>query len=893
MTSFRQDIGAEDVVRVLLNDTTYEFKREGGFLRKGVCPSCGKRELFVGTDHPWVVQCGRLNKCGWSSSTRELLPDLFAEFSKRYPPTEQDRNATASAYLGMDRGFDLSKIRGWYEQGAHQFPRSNDFAPTVRFYLDREAGVYWERFIDIRPKDGRKAHFQGSYRGMAWTPPNFELQDGDRCFLVEGCFHAIALAHIDIKAAACLSCVNYPAKLIETNKGKGVTWVIALDGDPAGRRDARKHAAALQQAGEKYEVLILPDNGMDWDDYYRAGKLTKAFIQQRLYHGKLFMAESVEEKAYHYYIHTHYRTFILDFRSALYSVEINTTSLRNDLTPGKKDDQEQEPDPIALETRQGWDVFIRHVNVDQISNIYPRFLYMERDEIMEEQRYVFQVNYSNGNPADIIGLEGTNITSPDAFHKSLLNKSRGGTFDGDPRQLKFLRDGWLNSKMLTVTSIPFVGYDRDSKAYVYQQAAYFNGREITLNRDGYFQVGKTGIKTSLNGVSITTDGDFSPDWLDNFHRAFHWQGLALLAFWLGSLFAQQIRAIHKSWPFCEFTGEPGAGKSTVLEFLWKLIGRDDYEGFDVMKATTAGRRRAFNQVSNMPVVIIESDRDNGDKDAKAKQFDFDLCKPFFNGRGTGTLGVARRNNDVEESLFQAALVISQNAEVDGSEALLQRIVHFHVDKRHHGPDSREVARWFERQTSSTVGGFLRTALRNERRILQVYEEAFHKYEALFARSEKIRNERIVKNHAQVAAFGDALGVIFPAMTAERQDKLAAYILARAETREQRLAHDHPIVEQFWESYHYLNSQHDTKVDGFLNHANDDGILAINLQQYREMCQKHGQELPDLKLLKKLLPQGKRHKFVEAGRNVSSRHMTRTDAMGREVPRAIRCWIFQK
>ncbi len=81
---------------------------------------------------------------------------------------------------------------------------------------------------------------------------------------------------------------------------------------------------------------------------------------------------------------------------------------------------------------------------------------MERDEIMEEQRYVFQINYSNGNPSDIIGLEGTNITSPDAFHKSLLNKSRGGTFDGEVRQLKILRDRWLNSKMRTVTSIPFI-----------------------------------------------------------------------------------------------------------------------------------------------------------------------------------------------------------------------------------------------------------------------------------------------------------------------------------------------------------------------------------------------------------------------------------------------------
>jgi hypothetical protein len=303
-----------------------------------------------------------------------------------------------------------------------------------------------------------------------------------------------------------------------------------------------------------------------------------------------------------------------------------------------------------------------------------------------------------------------------------------------------------------------------------------------------------------------------------------------------------------------------------------------------MKATPAGRRRAFNQVSNLPVVIIESDRDDGNKDAKQKQFDFDLCKPFFNGRGTGTLGVARRNNDVEESLFQASLVISQNAEVDGSEALLQRIVHVHVDKRHHKPDSREVARWFERQNSSTVGGFIRNALRNERRILQVYEESFPKYEAMFGQSEKIRNERIVKNHSQVAAFGDALAVMFPkSMTEERRDKLAAYILERAEAREQRLAHDHPMLEQFWESYHYLNSQHPTKEDDFLNHSNADDELAINLEQYREMCQRHGQEMPDLRLLKKLLPHGKRHKFVASGKAVNSRHLDKT----------VRCWIFKK
>ncbi|MBI9080295.1 MAG: toprim domain-containing protein [Pseudodesulfovibrio sp.] len=883
MTTFRNDIGAEEVTRALLADSNLGFVQQGNMLRKGVCPGCGKKELFVSTEKPWRVECGRKNKCGWTSSTRELLPEVFANFSDRYQATEAEPDKTASAYLGMNRGFDLSKIRGWYEQGAFMIRGSNQYLNTVRFYLDKDQDIYWERFIDKKPKDGRKANFNGKYGGMVWTPPEFKLQEKDRCFLVEGCFHAIALHHAEKKAAACLSCVNFPAQLIEANKGKNITWVIALDGDQAGRKDAKKHAKRLKEMGEKFEVLLLPDNGMDWDDYYRDHKLTSKFIKDRLYYGKLFMAEGVEEKAYHLYCRKRYRTFSLEFENSLYSITIDKDVLDADLNPKKRNDGESDPAPIDLESRQGWDVFIRCIDVETISNTYPRFLYMERDPIMDEQRYVFQINYSNGNPSDIIGLEGTNITSPDAFHKSLLNKSRGGTFDGDVKQLKFLRDGWLNRRMKTVAAIPFVGYDHDTRAYVYQDAAYHNGHEIPLNRDGYFQVGKHGIKTSLNGTHITTDGEFNPDWLDNYFKAFHWQGLVLLAFWLGSLFAQQVRAMHKSLPFMEFTGEPGAGKSTALEFLWKCCGRDDHEGFDVMKATVAGRRRAFNQVSNLPVVIIESDRDTGEKDAKAKQFDFDLCKPFFNGRGTGTLGVAKRGNDVEESPFRAALIISQNAEVDGSEALLQRVVHVHVDKRHHTPDSRDIARWFERQTTSTVGGFLRKALQNERRILQVYEEAYHRYEAEFGKSTKIRNERIVKNHAQIAAFGAALEVLFPAMDKDRQAKLAAYILERAEKRELRLAADHPLIEQFWETVQYLDNFHDKTAKDWMNHSEKPEFIAINLNHFRAQCQAHGQELIDLKLLKKLLPQTKRHKLVEKSRVIQSVHQQRS----------IRCWVFKR
>jgi len=901
VTAYRNDIGADEIVRALLADSSLQFQRQGEYLRKGVCPSCGKRELFVGTAKPWKVQCGRLNKCGWSASTKEILPDLFADFASKYPPTETDRNATASAYLQMDRGFDYSKIRGWYEQGAFQRPNSNEFTPTVRFYLDKENGIWMERFIDSRfiQRIGRKAHFQGAHKGMAWMPPGVTLEQGDRCFLVEGCIHAVAMYHMPEpkKAAACLSSGNFPSQLIEENKGKGITWVVALDGDNAGRKGAKRFARMLVDMGEKFEVVILPDNGMDWDDYHREDQLTESFVNDRLYHGQLFMAENVHEKAYRMFIRKGYSTFTLDFANALYSVQVYKDKLEMELNPSKKGDGEPEPERIDLGTEKGWNIFMRHHDVDPLSNTLPRFLYMEIDEIMGEQFYVFEIHYANGNAPDIVRLEGTNITSPEAFHKALLNKTRGGTFDGDFKQLKSLRDRWLGKRMKMVSSIPFVGYDDMTKAYVFQSHAFHNGREIALNSDGYFHIGNNGIKTSLLGTNIVTDGAFDPRWLDNYFKAFHWQGLVLLAFWLGSLFAQQVRAMHKSYPFLEFTGEPGAGKSTALEFLWACCGRDDHEGFDIMKATVAGRRRAMNQVSNMPVVIIESDRDDGSKDAKAKQFDFDICKPFFNGRGTGTLGISKRGNDVEESPFRAALVISQNAEVDGSEALLQRVVHVHVDKRHHKPGSRDIARWFERQNSSTVGGFLRRALMSERQILAAYEAAFTYFEDLFSQSDKIRNERIVKNHAQVAAFGKALQVLFPAMTDERVEKLGAYILERAEAREQRLAADHPMVEQFWETVQYINNARQADTDEFLNHSNDDGEIAINLNKYREECRNMGQEIPDMNQLKKLLKNGKRHKLL-AVKNVSSRWEKDNaggDENGRTIwkPKVHRCWIFKR
>ena len=88
---------AEQVVEALLRESAFAFKEKGNYLR-GLCPQCGKPELLVRKSMPWQVMCSREVNCGYRESVRNLLPDLFSDFARRYPPTEKEPFATADAF---------------------------------------------------------------------------------------------------------------------------------------------------------------------------------------------------------------------------------------------------------------------------------------------------------------------------------------------------------------------------------------------------------------------------------------------------------------------------------------------------------------------------------------------------------------------------------------------------------------------------------------------------------------------------------------------------------------------------------------------------------------------------------------------------------------------------
>jgi hypothetical protein len=145
-----------------------------------------------------------------------------------------------------------------------------------------------------------------------------------------------------------------------------------------------------------------------------------------------------------------------------------------------------------------------------------------------------------------------------------------------------------------------------------------------------------------------------------------------------SLFAVQIRKEQASLGFLEVTGEPGAGKSTLIEFCWKLMGRDEYEGDDPNKGTVAFFARTLLQVSCLPVGLIEGKRD--DEKAGSRRFDYNDLLVFFNGRSPRGTGAKTNGNETYSPPFLGSIYLMQNERIDGIPAVLERLMSLRIDK---------------------------------------------------------------------------------------------------------------------------------------------------------------------------------------------------------------------
>jgi len=846
----------------------YGMKARGSWLQRGKCPQCGQRELYANAAAPWAVRCGRLNKCGYEDSTRDLYPDAFENLNERYPASSEKPNETAHAYMGFVRGLP-DTCKGWYRQGRFWHKAGDRATATVLF--DLAPDVWMERLVEpvqVREDDGtvtvRKQHFHGTHKGLAWAPPGETM--GDELWLVEGCIDAASLACAGRAAAATLSAGNYPATFLKrlTDAGRRPVLVWALDNDAAGKGFMRRHIARAQKDGWVCRAALVPQRGRkkrDWNDLWRSGDLGEDHRDDALdrcrYHGDLFLAPTAKDKGLLIWKRKGSTAFGLDHDGRTWWWAIDPAAYAKATA--------QLP---ADEAAEGC------AKVQEIANCTVSFLYFQQSKLTDESWYYTRVDLPDGKQLKNT-FRGSDIASASEFKKRLLSIAPGALYSGDSAQLNWIVGRYL-SRIRVVETVEFIGYSRDHEAYIFPEFAVHKGKVYELNDEDFFEIGKRSVK-SLNAslpIHLGKATDYRKDWVDLVYRSFGPKGLIAASFFLGSLFAEQIRALHKSYPFLEIVGEAGAGKSTLIEALWKLLGRADYEGFDPNKSTQAARSRIFTQVSNLPVSLIESDREDS---AKQKQFDWDELKTAYNGRASRARGVKNSGNETYEPPFRGAVLISQNAPVNASDAIMQRIVHLMFDCSGHTADSKAAADELAGLPVETLSHWLVIACRAEAQVMDTLRTRAPLHEAALLTDPAIRSHRIAKNHGQIMALAEALAALTEMPGTWLRDVLDT-LRTGAAHRQDAIASDHPVVEEFWDLIDYLGLD-------LVNHARDASrMIAVNLNQVTKMAGQNSQPLPPSADLKRHLKTSRTRKFLGI-KTVNS------GLQGWEG-RSVKCWCFE-
>ena len=856
----------------------FRFKKTGGaWLQEGLCPDCGKWEAFCAAKDPKIVRCGRQEKCGWEESVRSLLPDLFEDWSKRFPTTNTNPNAAADAYLSHERGLDLQHLRGSYNQEVYRDHDSGHSGATVRFPV---GPTWWERIIDRPGRFNKKAHFKkgGKPGGHCWTLPKFTYTDyarADQIWICEGIFNAVALFQgAGLMTVSAMSCNFWPKVFLDLIKEElrslkmstRPELVFAFDPGGAGVQWARKFVdRATDEGWPATAAQVRPDGEgttLDWNDLLlrhqqwkgdpEKAPLSDEAIEGYLWNGAVTLAKKPREKARLIFDRTSFASF--DFRH----------------------------DNRLWWCRSVWKDDQHELQVEEIANCAFRMLYRERDEVADETNYFLQVDFPD-QPTVKARFTSATCANPGEFKKRLM--AFAGMWSGSGEQLDRLMRNQTR-RLKVVEPIPFTGYSPQHRAWLFGDVAVRDGRVEQINGENYFDFGKQAVK--LRSPERLLDIQYDADkiafpWLEDFWIAYGPKGLVTLAFFVMSFFAVQIRDRHKTLGFLELTGPPGSGKSTIIEFCWKLAGRAGYEGFDPNKGTPAFIARSLLKVSNLPVGFMESGRDD-EKRSGSRQFDPNELLVLYGGRSPRGLGMKSGGYETSEPPFNGAIYLMQNERIDAHPAVLERLMSMPIDKSRWSDSTRESAVRLETWPMEDVSGTIIHVVRNEAKFLPFFFERYeHHNREMKKRVPGLENARPIKTHSQLAAAVEALPLLFEKMQPAWISETVELVDSMALDRQQSAGGDHPLVARFWEQVEYLLDREkleDHAIGKSINQHRNAGKIAIRLVEFEARCRNAGIVPPDLDKLKKVL------------RGSKSRKWLATDNVNNPAGQIVRCWIFE-
>lgn len=882
----------------------YSFKHVGDYLQQGVCPECGKKELFTKYAKPYYITCNRRSKCMFETTIKHLMPELFENLNEKFPPTQEDPNATAKAYL-TNRGLDYERMAGWFEQGHFWRNNGNKSTATVKFFLTEDRTVFWERLIEpveTKQADGSSETHNhnfssGKRAGLWWMPPNQIIEKGDTVYLCEGILKAIPLALIGKKVVSIMASGSFPKLSIEPYLKLGVRWVWALDSDDAGRKSTHIHHQRLLEMGEKSTAIFATEypKKLDWDELH-PDNLSKESFRRYAYYGKLELCENHQTKAFLMWNHRNEKNenhdddcnyFCFDFDKNGYSV-----------TAKRKEYDKLLGELLAMnptgEDDNKLNAFISSAEIKRISTFSTQFLYFQKFDNTEDGEYVFKLRMANGSPDQIVGF--AHLSKSDSFKEKCQRLVAGANFMGTNTDLSWLYNRWMQYKPPSVGILSYIGYSKDHDAYIFNKIAVQGKKIIPINNEDFFQLKKHGVKTSIS-TQFEIDKKINLDWFADYKTAFGYKGLVALTWWTSTFLVQQIKAQHKDFPYLTVIGTAASGKTAMVNFLWKITGLDGSKmPINPNLATKASFYRHVAVFSNIPVQFNEMNNEQSLESVRGKhqaKFDLNEIKGWYDGEPLRQTANKSHSNNINVPTFKSNLLITQNVDLtDISEAIITRFCNIPFNRDHHTPQGKIAADRLLQLDVKDCSGYLLHVVTKAKELLIEYEKQLPRAMAKMQQfHSEIGHQRIKDTHGKILAMAYCLPMLLPITEFDLVD-IENQIILMAIERQNIINGDHPLIVRFWELFDDLDTEVVSGVvkDGRINHSNNLGQVAVHLPTFTKKClEKYGMpSVLDVEELRRLLPTSKQHPMLDY-KNVWSAIERTDDGKGKTM----KCYIFKR
>lgn len=576
-----------------------------------------------------AIICHSINKCGEITPIKLIYPDLWQDLAKRYPPTDTNKKATASAYL-ESRSLNSHLI---------EFTQSHINGHQT--LVIEQDGVKFQRLIDYTGKDKNRLT---PYKNKIYKTPL--VDSSDIIFVVEGVFNALSLDQSGIAAIATYSSGAIPNNYYLTHKEK--TFVLAFDNDVAGIKGIKKTIECFNELSIANYKIALPPKDCDWNDLLQARQLAVETIDNTLdkayWLGKLAFANSPLDY-FEIYRERYPAKNLLVF-------EFNGWVQKGYLVKIKSGIYEPRVKPLC-------DCIIRllHSVIDD-----------SQDDKQRMEHYLEMHSTREGNGR--LRLDANEFSQLNAFKTALLNHRQ--LFFGNGDDLTALTSYLFNKKAPKIRALYTVGYDAKSRGFYYPKFMYDeDGQRVDANGDKYFS--NAGIKPFMDcsdAIISRVEEMNIKRFLTLLYNAYGYKGLLALGFYVTAMFSHLVFDHFNFYPFLSLYGDAHAGKS----FISRLLNRCffvDAEGQTMTTSNTAkGELRKISQKSSMVCALLEGRKDKS-------RFDYDSILPLYNRNSLYSRATTSQDNRTHDLPLKAAISFVWNHECFTLKPAKERVISLH------------------------------------------------------------------------------------------------------------------------------------------------------------------------------------------------------------------------